>query len=83
MTPIAKQHALLISEENAKLRAEIERLRAALEAIESTCADEINARFGGHPSRSADEVGAKSAVYSLLVVPRNMARNALEQETPR
>lgn len=58
-------------------QAQIETLRAALQAIETLLSEEITARFGGHPSKSEETMGRKSSVYALLSLPRNMARAAL------
>lgn len=62
--------------------AQIAGLREALRSIETLLSSEIAARFGGHPSKSEAEMGRKSAVYALLVVPRNMARAALAATEP-
>ncbi len=62
----------------AALEARNRELESALRGIESLCADEITTRFGGHSHKSEDELGRNSRVYSLLVVPRNMARAALK-----
>jgi hypothetical protein len=51
-------------------------LREALQAIEGLLSEELAARFGHH-SKSEEEVAGKSVIYSLLAVPRNMARAAL------
>lgn len=51
-------------------------LRETLEAIEGVLSDEIAARFKGS-SKSEEQIGRGSVIYSLLSVPRNMARNGL------
>lgn len=55
----------------------------ALEQIDALLSAEITERFGGHPSKSEAEIGRNSSVYSLLVVPRNMARAARQLEEPQ
>lgn len=68
---------LAIGRELERKDAEINRLRNWLECIEQTTNDEIIARFGGHWSKTADQLGQRSKVYSLLQMPRDMARRAL------
>jgi len=55
---------------------EIGRLRTALKAIHDATDDEIAVRFRTG-NKSEAEMGRNSRIYSMLVVPRNMARNAL------
>lgn len=50
--------------------------RDALEAIEDLLTAEISARFS-HPYLSEEESARSSTLFSLLSVPRNIARNAL------
>jgi hypothetical protein len=69
--------------ENAKLKADNKALLDALKSIEVLCSQEITARFGGHAHKSEDELGRNSRVYALLVVPRNMARAAIEHSEPQ
>jgi hypothetical protein len=52
--------------------AEIVALRDGLQAIETLLTEELRERFGHH-----EKAPKGSRVYSLLIVPRNMARNAL------
>lgn len=59
---------------------ERDRFREALGIIERLCTDEIRARFGNHHSKTEEELAGKSKVYSLLVIPRNIARSALNNE---
>lgn len=61
----------------ASQAAEIERLREALVGIEKLLSDEITVRFGTSSHLTQAECAGKSVIYSLLVVPRNMARQAL------
>lgn len=58
-------------------RVRAEGLVAALENIETLCTGEINARFAGHPHMTIEQCGRKSKIYSLLVLPRNIAASAL------
>jgi hypothetical protein len=55
----------------------IEDLVAALEAIHAACDEEIKTRFRTSSHKTEEELGRNSAVYSLLVIPRNIARQAL------
>lgn len=57
--------------------ADVDRLRAALEAIENLLTEEIKVRFGTSDHFTEAEVAGDSVIYSLLVVPRNIARKAL------
>ena len=50
-----------------------------LEAIDELLTGEIMARFS-HPSMTPSQVAKSSQVFSLLVVPCNMARAALGRE---
>lgn len=56
---------------------ETERLRAWLECIERTTDEEIKARVPPHHSKTEEEMAGKSVIYTLLSVPRSMARRAL------
>jgi hypothetical protein len=47
---------------------------AALRCIQETCDEEIAARFAGHP----EPIRIRSTVYQMLVLPRNIAANALK-----
>lgn len=71
-------HAQIGHNDSEHERCPLCRALDALSAIEDLTAGEITARFGGHSSKTPDEVGQKSAVYHLLVLPRNIARNALK-----
>jgi len=59
------------------LRANADALAGALDAIHDLLDGEIAVRFRQSSSQSESEQAGKSRVYSLLVVPRNMARAAL------
>lgn len=76
MTNTFKSCRRLWTHETAVKR--IRQLELALRAIEDMTDGEIQARFGNHPSKTAEELGRNSTIYSLLVVPRNIARAALE-----
>lgn len=54
--------------------AEAARLREGLETIADLCDNEIKARWGGQSNMSIEEAAKGSRLYSLLVVPRNIAR---------
>ena len=60
--------------------ADYERMKEALESIESLLSEEITTRFGGDAQISEEQMGANSRIYSLLVVPRNIARAALKDK---
>ena len=62
------------------LLADYERMKEALESIESLLSEEITTRFGGDAQISEEQMGANSRIYSLLVVPRNIARAALKKK---
>lgn len=64
------------------LTDERDRLRHALETIEGACDAEIKKRFGGHSSMSIEDLAKGSRIYALLVLPRNVARTALNQPVP-
>lgn len=62
----------------------VKRYRIALEAIDDLCSDEIKARFGNDSSLTEEQCAKGSRIYPLLLVPRNIARAALnEQEANR
>lgn len=63
----------------AALQKRVRSLSEALESIDVSISAEITARFGGHPSINEDEMGKNSEIYQLLVVPRNIARSALQE----
>lgn len=73
------EHAEILHSDGEHERCPLCRALDYLSAIEDMTAGEITARFGGHSSKTEDEVGQKSAVYHLLVVPRNIARKALAE----
>lgn len=56
-------------------------LLAALVAIEGLTSSEIDARFGGHPSMSAEENGRNFAEFESLSILRNIARAAIGKAT--
>lgn len=68
-------HAL---DDASKLLA-LHEMHSALSAIFSAMDGEIAIRFRTHPSKSEEQLGRKSAVYHLMSVPRNIARNSLER----
>lgn len=72
------EHTRIGHNDSSEERCPLCRAIDALSAIESLTADEIQARFGHSSSKTADEVGQKFAVYHLLVLPRDIARNALK-----
>lgn len=67
-----------IRQEDKALIAAASEMYAALSAIEDMASGEIRARFGNSTTKTADEVGKNSAVYHLLVLPRDIARHALK-----
>lgn len=60
-----------------KKAVEIARLRAWLECIERTTDEEIAVRFRTSSYKTEEQMAGKSVVYTMLSVPRNMARRAL------
>ena len=58
------------------------RYKAALEALDALLTDEINVRFGTSSYMPPEMVAGKSRIYSLLSVPRNIARLALGKAAP-
>lgn len=72
------EHTRIGHNDSSEDRCPLCRAIDALSAIESLTADEIQARFGHSSSKTADEVGQKFTVYHLLVLPRDIARNALK-----
>lgn len=62
----------------AAANREIAKLRAALEAIESLMDEEIAVRFRTSSHKTEEQMAGKSVIYDLLVVPRNIARAALQ-----
>jgi hypothetical protein len=58
-------------------RTRIRILEEALGAIESACDEEICTRFGTSSHKTEEQIAGRSVIYSLLVVPRNIARAAL------
>lgn len=58
-------------------QSEARRYKRALEALDGILTDEINVRFGTSSHMTPEQVAGKSRVYSLLVVPRDIARKAL------
>ena len=62
----------VIEMEFSRLARVEQALRDLLEAIDSLLTDELRERFGPYEERPKG-----SRIFSLLVVPRNMARDAL------
>jgi hypothetical protein len=58
----------------------IRKLEAALTAIDAILTDEIKVRYGTSPNKTESEMAGNASVYQLLVVPRNIARAALEDK---
>lgn len=58
-------------------RVEIERLRTWLEAIERITDEEIGVRFRTSSHKTEEQMAGKSVIYTMLSVPRNLARAAL------
>jgi hypothetical protein len=63
--------------ELAKLRADLARTTEALEAIFNLTDGEIEVRFRTSSTKTEEQMGRNSTIYSLLSLPRNMARDAL------
>lgn len=66
----------------ASLRAlvrERDRLREALHTIAVTCDEEIKRRYRTSSHMSEAEVAGNSPIYSMLALPRNIARAALTE----
>lgn len=60
-----------------KAEAEIERLREWLGCIERLTDDEIGARFRTSSHKSEREMAKGSVIYTMLQMPRDLARRAL------
>lgn len=58
-------------------QAEVERLRQWLACIERLTDEEIGARFRTSSNKSEEQMAGKSVVYTMLSIPRNLARGAL------
>lgn len=59
-----------------------EKMRRALMAIEDLCDGEIKARFASD-SKTEQEVAGNSRIYTLLSLPRDIARNALKNDVAK
>lgn len=64
-------------EDVAELERENKRLRGWLETIERVTDEEIGARFRTSSHKTEEQMAGKSQVYTMLSVPRNLARAAL------
>lgn len=68
---------------------EIERLRAWIGAIERITDEEIGVRFRTSSHKTEEQMAGKSAVYAMLLIPRNLSRAALrgdafeQRESPK
>jgi hypothetical protein len=57
--------------------SEIERLRAWLESIHDITDEEIAVRFRTSSQKTEEQMAGKSVVYTMLSIPRNIAKRAL------